>query len=1288
MSSPNASSSWDLILLWCLGWGLEYTPGEESFLPSPDTLFSGLCALSFAWLVWSSRRAEASAAFGDTSSAARVILPVFYPLLYYLITSLGVLFVLSVGVTVASDVQFSGEVGVLAAINTPRWFLFELTSVTIGLFFLQPTISKKSLGRAALPAAVWAGVYSLISLSLLLTFFDHDSAVPHYVVATLQFGVAFAYGGFVLLGRWGRPALRPFAWFQVVSRSLNALGLLLSWDQPPAFPITGFIVVFLLVQTVGFTVSLFAAIRADTFYWRGLGRRLPSTYRRSTLQLIAADCCGMGDIGVGFGLRGWGEDAERNRRHSLARAKGGGAPLLQQAEPHPPSRWLVGWPWNWRSRKTGAAPRRSDPGLDRPGSMRETGSGGASPLIPAGGRFPSSYGSTAGGVESRLEDEFDTAGEPGDLRSGTGSAAVGNEWHGVRAAMEGNGLAARAARLIIIPYNLLVGAGAWVARGGRKPRPLRRYPYGSAGDIGSASASSLEGLDYGPGSASPTDSSAISIDVGGGSRTRLASALSDSSSRLTGESEDDAAAANGGMRVQSLDSSLRAWAEFEAFIPDDPMSDLMELLEASRGRLLDFAFVRLEEVVHHGGVAAVFRGWYKRTRVAVKVFKPMEFNSRDLAGFAAEVSVSSCLSHPHIARMIGLCCCPPDVSMVLEWCGRGTMRDVLDSMVKATAAARSAAPSQGSASPGPLRGSASFAALLDAAHGSDEEERGVSAAALGTRAQQAVVGQRYTPVRYYVPEMVAFSREEGRPAPPINLSGVPAWDIDEDELESFRALVRAGKLVLAVAPPPEPGTQRWCDLPTGTPVSVLLASTMHCVGGKATDARDFPVSNVEAWDVSDVAQFATCWQFEPPRPGPGAALLRGGVGAAPIPVAADPTLSTDLPWLARLRICAEVASALAYMHDMRPAPILHRDLKSLNILLTEEGVAKLCDFGDSKGLKPGDPMTGNKGTPNWMAPEVVSGGAPNKRGAAWGAHVVDRVQSYTQSADVYSLTCVLWELATGGTPFAPAGRNEIMEVGVSLHGRPPIPPAAPRAFAHLLRTGWHWDPALRPPAAVIAAVLGRMYHRARLDAGDEERALDPLMAAAAAAAPQRPLPPPRSALASLVSPLKWGAPADSSKPPGSTPATLLSRIRLPGTSSAPKPRAGPSVGRRLLGGGDREDLVAAVVAKSALYEPDAVEERIVRVASRDAMDASPDFVEDAGFYGGGSTGLVGGVADEGAVVAVAASPPPHRGPRKKLGSQRSVSFVLPDSGEARLFLTPTKGARAAGEEAPALILEL
>ncbi|KAJ9692200.1 hypothetical protein PVL29_011329 [Vitis rotundifolia] len=117
-----------------------------------------------------------------------------------------------------------------------------------------------------------------------------------------------------------------------------------------------------------------------------------------------------------------------------------------------------------------------------------------------------------------------------------------------------------------------------------------------------------------------------------------------------------------------------------------------------------------------------------------------------------------------------------------------------------------------------------------------------------------------------------------------------------------------------------------------------------------------------------------------------------------------------LNWKQRLQIAVDAAHGLEYLHNGCKPPIVHRDMKSSNILLTETLEAKIADFGMSRDLESGaflstDPV----GTPGYLDPEYQSAGLNKK-------------------SDVYSFGIVLLELITGRPAIIPGGNYIVVWV--------------------------------------------------------------------------------------------------------------------------------------------------------------------------------------------------------------------------------------------------------------------
>ncbi|MGW4567885.1 protein kinase domain-containing protein [Streptomyces sp. NPDC004561] len=124
-----------------------------------------------------------------------------------------------------------------------------------------------------------------------------------------------------------------------------------------------------------------------------------------------------------------------------------------------------------------------------------------------------------------------------------------------------------------------------------------------------------------------------------------------------------------------------------------------------------------------------------------------------------------------------------------------------------------------------------------------------------------------------------------------------------------------------------------------------------------------------------------------------------------------------------LDIAGQVAAALAYTHRQG---IVHRDLKPANIVRLTDGTVKICDFGIARlghdiGFTARLTGTGVAlGTPHYMSPEQIGGDAVDRR------------------SDLYSLGCVLYEIATGAPPF------DLDDAWAILIGHRDTPPRPPR----------------------------------------------------------------------------------------------------------------------------------------------------------------------------------------------------------------------------------------------------
>lgn len=122
-----------------------------------------------------------------------------------------------------------------------------------------------------------------------------------------------------------------------------------------------------------------------------------------------------------------------------------------------------------------------------------------------------------------------------------------------------------------------------------------------------------------------------------------------------------------------------------------------------------------------------------------------------------------------------------------------------------------------------------------------------------------------------------------------------------------------------------------------------------------------------------------------------------------------------LSWSQRVSIAKDVAKGIEYLHDGAVPPVIHRDIKSSNILLDSLMVARVADFGLSKEADPDmPPASGIKGTYGYVDPEYVS------------------TNSLTYKSDVYSFGVLLFELIAARSPIE--GLMEYVELVLMSDG--------------------------------------------------------------------------------------------------------------------------------------------------------------------------------------------------------------------------------------------------------------
>lgn len=152
-----------------------------------------------------------------------------------------------------------------------------------------------------------------------------------------------------------------------------------------------------------------------------------------------------------------------------------------------------------------------------------------------------------------------------------------------------------------------------------------------------------------------------------------------------------------------------------------------------------------------------------------------------------------------------------------------------------------------------------------------------------------------------------------------------------------------------------------------------------------------------------------------------------------------------------MQLALDLSRGLSYLHSEN---IVHRDVKSENMLLDKKMTVKIADFGVARveAQNPKD-MTGETGTIGYMAPEVLDG------------------KPYNRKCDVYSFGICLWEIYCCDMPYPDLSFAETTSAVVKQNLRPEIPRCCPSALSSVMKKCWDANPDKRPNMDEVVHLL-------------------------------------------------------------------------------------------------------------------------------------------------------------------------------------------------------------------------
>lgn len=163
--------------------------------------------------------------------------------------------------------------------------------------------------------------------------------------------------------------------------------------------------------------------------------------------------------------------------------------------------------------------------------------------------------------------------------------------------------------------------------------------------------------------------------------------------------------------------------------------------------------------------------------------------------------------------------------------------------------------------------------------------------------------------------------------------------------------------------------------------------------------------------------------------------------------------SIKIPIPLRIQIALDIARGLKYLHFL---DIVHKDLKSMNVLLTNDWKAKITDFGLARiKLETQATSTHHKAASiRWCAPEVFR-----------------RNASRTKESDIWSLGLVFWEISSRKIPFAEEVNETIVINFIKDGEKEVIPDDCPSFLSTIMQKCWSMNPLDRPDASQIVSMF-------------------------------------------------------------------------------------------------------------------------------------------------------------------------------------------------------------------------